>query len=203
MIVKWSFLRDFGNSKIVKSNYFWIFAIPFLAKNLDPLSLLLGVNIEITFSLERLFFASLCFAIGTFLYQLSCPQLIKDHKSYSDFFSDGKSGQHIADYYRATNFPFLTPTNYYDIRNSIKEYDLDGDNCNKIVIGILNEKSTCESLFIDTKLIPNFFWKVYKEKENHYQFIAYITLGFYIGGVVFLLWTGLSNILFAFNLFIQ
>jgi hypothetical protein len=203
MIVKWSSLRDFGNSKIVKSNYFWIFAIPFLAKNLESLSLLLGVNIEITFSIERLFYAALCFALGTFLYQLSCPQVIKDHKSYSDFLSDGKSGQHIADYYRSSNFHFIAPTNYSDIKKSIKKYDIDGDNDKKIVVEILNEESIYESFFIDVKLIPNFFWKVYKEKEKNYQVIAYITLGFYIGGVIFLLWTGISNIIFAFNLFIQ
>jgi hypothetical protein len=201
MIVKWSSLRDFGNSKIVKSNYFWIFAIPFLAKNLDKLSLILGVNIEMTFSLERLFYAALCFSVGTFFYQLSCPQVIKDHKSYSDFLSDGKSAQHIADYYRSTNFHFIAPTNYSDIKTSIKKYDIDKGISEKIVVNILNEKSICESFFIDTKLIPDFFWKVYKKKDDNYQVMAYITLGFYIVGMIFLLWTGISNIIFAFKLF--
>jgi len=203
MIVKWSSLRDFGNSKIVRSNYFWIFVIPFLAKNLDKLSIITGINIEITFSLERLFYAALCFTLGTLLYQLSCPKLIKEHKSYSDFLSDGKAGQHIADYYSLSNFNFLAPTNYSDIKNSIKNYDIDTEKSNKVVVDILNDKSIYESFFIDIKLIPNFFWKVYKEKDKNYQLLAYITLALYSGGVIFLLWTGMSNIIFAFNLFIQ
>lgn len=112
-IFAWSNIRKLGSSKAVSSSYFWLIATPILARLLSNLPETLKFNIggqdivipaELPFSWEVFYYAAICFAVGTLIYNLSCPKLIKDYKSFNEFYDSGGSNRELHDMYREIIF---------------------------------------------------------------------------------------------------
>jgi hypothetical protein len=90
----WQQLSSLGQSKLVKSSYFWLIAIPVVAKILEQVNpeaqltifgQVFHFNLTLPFSWKVFYFSSLFFAAGTIIYQLLCPKLIKEYPTYRDF----------------------------------------------------------------------------------------------------------------------
>ena len=103
----WSCLRSLGKSRILRTSYFWFFAVPIAAKVLSKLNreealTLFGRNwvlvFELPFSWTCLFFAALAFSVATFTFAWRCPKIIKDFESFRDFYTMGNGVQLIGEW---------------------------------------------------------------------------------------------------------
>lgn len=78
---KWTALRSFGESYILKVSYFSLAAVPFIAKN----TIKLGVE-GFPVYLKLMFFSSLLISIGNVFYSVFCPKLIKKFESPNEMY---------------------------------------------------------------------------------------------------------------------
>ncbi|MEA2027557.1 MAG: hypothetical protein U9N49_01080 [Campylobacterota bacterium] len=104
--LKWSTIRSLGESKIVRSSYYWIFFLPLVAKlleNIDnPLKLTIfeytfPLNIELPFSWYLLYFSAIFFAFGVLLYTIYCPKLISKFENFKEYYEQGGEGFQLED----------------------------------------------------------------------------------------------------------
>jgi hypothetical protein len=78
---KWTSLRSFGESHILKVSYFSLAAVPLIAKNVIKL----GIE-GFPLYLKLIFFSSLLISIGNVFYSVFCPKLIKRFDSPNDMY---------------------------------------------------------------------------------------------------------------------
>ena len=104
VIPRWSALNRMGRSRLLRTAYFWLFAVPMLARLLYkvgpeveiPLwSTTITLNLSLPFSWKLLFYSSVGFALGSFAYSMRCPAIIRDYDRFSDFVEQGKGGTQI------------------------------------------------------------------------------------------------------------
>lgn len=106
-IPSWEVISNLGKSKTVKKSYFYFFLVPIVAKFLSkinsPVEVIIGEHkftflFELPFSWKLFFFSALCFSVGSLLYKIAAPKIIKKHKSLGDFLQEGKNFLHIINY---------------------------------------------------------------------------------------------------------
>ena len=94
----WSSLAKLGNSKIIKSSYFWIFFVPIMAKLLEsaPNTICIGtienclrITLALPFSWVAFYFSSLFFGIALLIYYWKCPIILRNVDSWSVFTKKG------------------------------------------------------------------------------------------------------------------
>lgn len=78
---KWSTLKSFGDSYILKVSYFSLAAVPLIAKNTIKLG---GEGFPLY--LKLMFFSSLFISIGNIFYSVFCPNLIKTFESPNEMY---------------------------------------------------------------------------------------------------------------------
>jgi len=197
MNIEWFRIRNLGNNKIITSNYLWLFVIPFLANNIDKLTILLGFKLEITFSIARLFYASLFFAVGTLIYQIRCPALIKEHLNFTDFNSVGKTPQHTVDYLMMSANQYKSKYTINDIKLLIEKFDCSQKCEEKKLVTLKANDRTYQSLYIDSELQANFFWDAYNLINTQFPWAKKLTYFSYAIGIFFLVIASIENIFTA------
>lgn len=104
---KWSNISNIHGTSIVKSVYAWLFIVPVLVKALSEVPpvvnfLIAGqtipIRMELPFSFLCFYLSAFSFVLSNIIYQLKCPQLIKDHSSWRSFAEHGKSIEHLENY---------------------------------------------------------------------------------------------------------
>lgn len=102
-VPRWSALGQMGESKILRSSYFWLFAVPLLAKVFafaEPhiLHLPQGIRLHLAlpFSWKLFYFSSVAFAVASLLYSLACPRVVRDYQRYSEWSDQGRGDRQIA-----------------------------------------------------------------------------------------------------------
>lgn len=100
----WSSLNRVGRSRVLRSSYFWLFAVPLcahlLAKTGSQINIplwksTLTITLGLPFSWKMFYFSSVAFAAASFLYSTQCPSLVRDYDRFSDFADQGKGARHI------------------------------------------------------------------------------------------------------------
>lgn len=116
--VSWVLIDSLGKLRFSKSSYYYIVVVPIIVKALDkvtsPLILSLGeselsINIDLPFSWYLFYFGAVAIAIGSLLYQIFCPEIIKSYKNYGEFLSSGESNNYldrVASKYKIHNLYF-------------------------------------------------------------------------------------------------
>lgn len=98
----WSSLRKLGNSRLLRTSYFWMVFVPIAVKFLENANLPLKVNIwgtnielalQLPFSWELFFYSSVITSFANICYILFCPSIIKNYDTFIDFREEGK-GEH-------------------------------------------------------------------------------------------------------------
>lgn len=106
--IKWSDLRRFGTNPALKSSYWWLAIVPIAAKillqfNQPFVFTLLGkqhtIFFRLPFSWYLFYFAAVAFAVGTGLFSLFCPIMIKRYSSFADFYRESSGAQDLLEYY--------------------------------------------------------------------------------------------------------
>ncbi|WP_166109747.1 hypothetical protein [Pseudoalteromonas sp. Z9A5] len=198
MNINWSLIRGVGNSSLVKSNYFWLFLLPFIYKNLDLLQSAFGFELKFSFSINRLFYASLFFALGTIIYQFRCPKIIKEYSSYDDFRSDMKNTQHIVDYYVDS---YKMPFSKLDIKGysaSLKELDTQvanlRENCSLIRV---EAGENTQRSYIHPDKERELFWLTYSKLDSSFFYSKAAVFILYLLGIICLSVVSVENIIFT------
>ncbi|MFD0862517.1 hypothetical protein ACFQ1M_09890 [Sungkyunkwania multivorans] len=123
----WSTLAFLGKNKIINRTYIYLFLVPAIAKFLSqiesPLKIALNdylfvLVIELPFSWKLFFLCALLFTAGSILFNLFCPQIIKENVSFSDFRDSGKDASHLESYGENVGIDYK----FYFERKGLKDY---------------------------------------------------------------------------------
>ncbi len=107
----WSALNRLGQSRVLRSSYFWLAAVPILARILEHVGqqhdirlfgATLHISLGLPFSWKILFYASFVFSIASFVYSIACPGLVRSYQRFSDFTAEGKASRQIIDAFSDT-----------------------------------------------------------------------------------------------------
>lgn len=112
----WVALKRLGNNRIVRSSQIWFFMIPIIVKflskinfpievNIELLSIDFVLNITLPFSWKLFYFSAVFFALGTFLYSIFCPHIVKYYADFDDFIKQEQSGIKLYNYFSNLTFP--------------------------------------------------------------------------------------------------
>ncbi|WP_281948492.1 hypothetical protein [Vibrio parahaemolyticus] len=167
-----------------------------MAKNIENINDYFKFDFAMTFSLSRLFYASLCFAIATLIYQLRCPLIIKDNLNYHYFFECGKNSQHVLNYYIECVNRVFSNISKESIDDLCSKFDKSADL--KVKELVTNKE---KSFFIDNNLRDKFFWSVFDTLNEKFRFSSFICISFYCLGIFFLVITAVGNVIYALKLF--
>ncbi len=103
-IPSWSTLTKYGRSRLIRTSYIWLFAVPFLAQLLRgvdrelELSFLgnpLTLTLDLPFSWKMFYFGAVAAAIASAVYSTYCPNIIRDYERYWELNREGKGSRHI------------------------------------------------------------------------------------------------------------
>lgn len=98
----WDRLNRIGQSKALKSSYWFMLLVPTLAKMLKHLpteTVIFGKQYsfytDLPFSWVALFFCAVLVSIGNVIYALFCPRLIKGFEDYQSFERSGRGSEFL------------------------------------------------------------------------------------------------------------
>lgn len=103
-IPNWSSLRRLGNSRTLRSSYFWVAFVPIAAKVLYGMRETFTFHfhgheyafiVGLPFSWRIFYFAAVCFGGASFLYSLRCPRIIQDYNTFAEFDMRGKGSREL------------------------------------------------------------------------------------------------------------
>ncbi len=98
---KWTDLRRMGNSRLMKSSYYWMVFVPIAAHMLPRKDIEIGLPFGdatltllfgLPFSWKLFYLGAVSIAIGSILFTLYCPPLIRHYGSYGAFAKAGEEG---------------------------------------------------------------------------------------------------------------
>lgn len=223
-MINWRTLSYFGNHKLINKSYIYLFFVPVIAKLLSkinsPLDFIMAdtkysLVLSLPFSWQMFFFGAFFFTLGTIVYNLFVPKIIRENQSYGSFLIDNKEYGHLVDY--------LDDLGIHD-----NWYDLAGDLGNidtkpwlerfwlKTVKGLVKNREKkielCSIIFkvkhtndssmsfrqnIDDDLKKD-FWLVYNFANNSKEYLRTMALVFYSIGLVLIaivLFQGLQEVI--------
>ncbi len=202
--MKWSFLRYFGNSSIVKGNYIWVLIVPVLAKFLlsanDKIEVF-GSEFELflPFNWVVLYFSSIFFAIGFSLYVARCPKIIKDNESYNDYTLTGYEPGRLSLYLNClsvseveNNEPIFKK--FSELAEDTKSFDID---TYKTIL--IYELKTDRSYNIKKEHEKVVFWEIYGVSESVNRISLFLSSGFFGLGLLLLAMIFVQNICFVIS----
>ena len=100
----WSAIRTLGDSKILKSAYFWLLFVPIVVKALARTTPLLTftwagtthtLDLSLPFSWQVFFYAALVTSVANLIYALRCPWIVKRFHSHADYAAEGRGVNQI------------------------------------------------------------------------------------------------------------
>lgn len=102
----WSALKGAGQSRVLKTSWFWLVFVPPIAHLLQsvpetvqvPWLGNLPLHPHLPFSWRWFYYSAICVAVADAVFFLRCPSIVKDHNSDSDFMAAGKTSNHLDDY---------------------------------------------------------------------------------------------------------
>lgn len=106
----WRTVRRWGQSRYGKAAAFWLIIVPTGAKLLHPIAgvhklTVFGkeftVNIGLPFTWWLFFAAALCFLIAQIIYNLACPDIVKEFRNFGEYREAHSGYGYLADWIRA------------------------------------------------------------------------------------------------------
>ncbi len=220
--ISWSKVNSLGKMKFSRTSYYYLVIIPVLVKALEkvnnPFHLQIEqnkieLNLELPFSWYLFYFGALSIALGSILYQIYCPNIIKDFKNYGEFL-DAKASDNLiieSAIKNDLNFPkelLEKPV----IKNIISKKD-EVKSKQPSWFSFVDEEYTRHSgldelynkdIVVDYKhnieyqeAIKNLFNNLYKVLNESKKNLKVLTISFYIIGFLCFIWVIIQNILFV------
>lgn len=196
----WSTLKEISKSKVTTSCALWIFIVPAIAK----LSSSLGAHNynDLTFeivapqSFVLLYFAAISFFLGTLLYTLTCPPLIKLVDNFSDF-----------EALQMTAFNLNQSLEPLSKKESSEVISLIRQRIGKATSHMIdNERALLleagkgsDSIMIAPDKLRDCFWLIYDTHKARRAVAQAFVAGLYLSGFGILFYIFISNLFIVFN----
>jgi len=192
IIPSWNWIARVGNNKITKSSYYWVFFVPFIAKIIEKLPEI--PSLELPFSWKIFFFSSLCFGIGTLLYNWKCPDLVKKYESWEKYKKVGLTKGQLLVFFSnwlRNNGVIRTAENDIVTHNEVVKtvYEKFSDNSRPDLLQIKDAWYSAKYMPIQDKLENEAFWYIrslmYNDKLKYRIIIGTIyAIGFILIGLL-------------------
>lgn len=169
--------------------YIWIFLVPVIARLFEQVgeSAILTIfnytfeaQLTLPFSWVIFYFSAIFFAVANILFQIRCPQIVKDHSGYSDFAQSNKGVQHLDGYL------FQAGMNWEGLRQELAQQDFYFEE----IAEVTNSGS-------DDNLLRKMFWVIYNRAEKIRKTSKAITFSFYIIGFFLISIVVMQNVVFV------
>ncbi len=102
--IDWVFISKFGKNNYVKRTYVFLVLVPFVVNAANKLGYEKLIE-SIPFSWHMFFYSAVFFTLGTVVYNIYAPPILKENDSFKDFLGDHKTWSHIKHYYEYFKFP--------------------------------------------------------------------------------------------------
>ena len=217
-IINWSTISILGKNKIVNRSYIYLIIVPILARLLSDLKspflykftngYELEIPLELPFNWVLFFFAALCFTIGTIMYVMFAPQIIKEDESFGDFDTKRKTSVHLKWYLDDLGISdkFMTNLTNIDIFK-IKQENLSDSSPGEIMSALSHWWQNKSNKEVERKVvlyydywrtqtdikvpIQKLYWDIYSfaKATNYVALIisfAFYSIGILLIGIVFI-----------------
>ncbi len=91
IVVNWTTIDKIGKIKWLQSSIFVFILLPIIAQAIEEYQL----KLTIPFNWLLLYYSTLFISLGTLLYSLFCPDLIKTYPTFESFQKGGRGGGHL------------------------------------------------------------------------------------------------------------
>ena len=208
--VSWVLVNSLGKLKFSKSSYYYLVIVPVIVKALakvnNPLNLTLGganipITIELPFSWYYFYFGAIVIAIGSLIYQLCCPSLIKKYKNYGEFLTSGESDGYLKQIYLKHRVPkptaFFTEQPYIESKAPIDIDNMDSEPnilyINKKPLKVVDYKQNTK--YLEER--KNAFNGIYNTVKFHNSYLIYTSFLLYMLGFAAFIWVIIQNIAYV------
>lgn len=197
---KWDLVRGISSNKIIISTSIWVFIVPAIMKTADILNTNIQGNefdfitLPLTFSI--LYFSGVSFFLGATIYNLFCPNLIKDNDSYSAFSNKGGNCFCLEAYINTICTSDSTKLKHLLVANVGEASPNNIDNGNYYCIALGKNK---DMFTFEKEKLSDVFWVIYHFMMPKRCLFIYLSLTFHFIGFSGLMYMFLYN----FNLVIN
>ena len=181
--ILWGHLAKLNAVRLINTMYVWIFIVPIMAKLLEnvggevQLTIFehnFVVHLALPFSWVAFYFSALSFAAANLLFQLRCPNVIKEQQDYSEFRRANKGVEHLDTYLPEIGM------NWEGLRQRLEQQD-----------EYLHEVAEVSNPKAEDGLLRKRFWAVYSHGNKSrpvWRLLAFLLYA--IGGVLILIVLG-------------
>jgi hypothetical protein len=169
--LRWSSLSGLGDNRIIRSSYFWFVFVPIVARITQQINEPLqkaffglshtAVWIQLPFSWFMFFFAALFFSIATFLYSISCPEIIRRYPTPIAYYQAGNGILKLIDFFN--RLPYEAQKNVFRMLSSEVTKAL----------GAFELETVVEPNEEDLEKLRERMWRVEREQMNEIFALLY------------------------------
>jgi hypothetical protein len=176
-------LRDFGNSRVLKTSYFWLLFVPLAARTLASIEKNLSLTIfgevfnftfDLPFSWKVFYYAAVSFSIAGIVYSWRCPAIVKRYTAFPSFVEEGRGVPYLL------VWTAVLPENVANhVKQVLEEYE------HGLIGGVRNAAQLPANLRDQAKL-ADAFWTVYNATNYSDKASLVACFVFYAVGFVLL-----------------
>lgn len=187
--IKWHLLSKINKFKFINTMYIWIFVVPVLSRLLEKVGDVANVTIfdytfeaqlTLPFSWLVFYFSAVSFAIANVIFQIRCPNIIKDHTGYSDFKQANKGVEHLDKYLFQVNM------NWEGLRQQIERQD-----------EYFSEVAEVSNPKAEDGMLRKRFWAIFNQGDRIRKISKTFVVIFYAIGFALISYVFVENIVFV------
>lgn len=212
----WTLIDKLGKSNIGKTSYIFVLVVPIIVKlfeNLQyPVSIDVGgydlkLNMELPFKWYILYFGGIFIALGSVLYQIYCPRLIKNFKNFGDFVEAGESDFYLFQTAREVevpekiiarvegNTPYIEEAVMVDAFNNVLPKSVNIGQNPTATKKVLNYQ--VNSKYLEDR--KDLFNKTFHRSNRYRKYVKFITISLYAIGLSMILFSIFKNLLYVIS----
>ncbi len=109
--ISWRKLHALGTSKVAQSSIIWVLSIPVLARLAEWLEQTTKVSFHIPANFVFMYFGAFFFAIGSVVFQLFCPTVIKVAPTFGQFLTGSHSDLELKNWFHQVSLLYRQSVN--------------------------------------------------------------------------------------------
>jgi hypothetical protein len=208
-ISRWSVLNGLGQSRWMRTSYFWFLFVPIAAKAVDWSVRIgetqLSFDVNLPFSWRVFYFSAVAFALASFLYQVFCPGFVRDYASFADFAEQGKGdrqlGEYVLNIIQQSDDQLVHP----QTRAFLGEFLMSATDPKEVWDALPNERNladvrrTLSGIRISEDQMPDAFWLAHSYADRRKPLLRALCTALYGIGFALLVYVMIQNIIFVFR----
>lgn len=212
-IPNWSSLNRMGRSRLLKTSYVWLFAVPVLAQLLIKVGPDVAISawgsqitltLQLPFSWKMFFYSSVAFAIASLIYSVRCPAFVRDCDTFSDFTNQGKGSRQVLDAFASLTWERMgkreTIHHILELNEFINDFLTDGEESHTRDRKFPACMTRLRTERIDAVRLPDAFWYVWNQLDESRPTYRATCAIFFALGFVLITAVAIQNLIFVIRL---